>query len=123
MLITEKLVDSIPVISIEGEVDLYNAKELKDILDQRIKNQQYEIVVNLEKVPFMDSSGIGTLVTAMYKLKKYHGNLKVCHVHGSVAKVFKLTGMESHLQVLDNEETAIASLIAERESNPPLPPS
>ncbi len=119
MLIHEKIVDTIPVVSIEGEVDLYNAKELKDILDLKIKNQQYEIVINLEKVPFMDSSGIGTLVTAMYKLKKYHGNLKVCNVHGSVAKVFKLTGMESHLQVLDDEKTAISSLIAERESNPP----
>lgn len=119
MLIHEKIVDTIPVVSIEGEVDLYNAKELKDILDQKIKNQQYEIVINLEKVPFMDSSGIGTLVTAMYKLKKYHGNLKVCNVHGSVAKVFKLTGMESHLQVLEDEKAAIASLISERDSNPP----
>ncbi|GBF50258.1 anti-sigma factor antagonist [Leptospira ryugenii] len=114
MLIHEKIVDTIPVVSIEGEVDLYNAKELKDLLDQKIKGQQYEIVINLEKVPFMDSSGIGTLVTAMYKLKKYHGNLKVCNVHGSVAKVFKLTGMESHLQVLDSEQDAIKSLIAER---------
>lgn len=123
MLIHEKIVDTIPVVSIEGEVDLYNAKELKDILDIKIKNQQYEIVINLEKVPFMDSSGIGTLVTAMYKLKKYHGNLKVCSVHGSVAKVFKLTGMESHLQVHEDEKAAIASLIAERDSNPLPPPN
>ncbi|TGN19465.1 STAS domain-containing protein [Leptospira idonii] len=116
MLIHEKTVDTIAIISLEGEVDLYNAKELKDVLDKKIRNQQYEIVVNLEKVPFMDSSGIGTLVTAMYKLKKYHGNLKVCSVHGSVAKVFKLTGMESHLEVYQSEQTAVDSLIAERET-------
>ncbi len=116
MLIHEKTVDTIAIISLEGEVDLYNAKELKDVLDKKIRNQQYEIVVNLEKVPFMDSSGIGTLVTAMYKLKKYHGNLKVCSVHGSVAKVFKLTGMESHLEVYQSEQAAVDSLIAERET-------
>ncbi|BDA80110.1 anti-sigma factor antagonist [Leptospira kobayashii] len=115
MLIHETIIDSIPVIALEGEVDLYNAKELKDILDSKIKTQQYEIVVNLAKVPFMDSSGIGTLVTAMYKLKKYHGNLKVCHVHGSVAKVFKLTGMESHLEVYADEAAAIQAIIAERD--------
>lgn len=116
MVILEKSSNQVAIISIEGEVDLYNAKELKDILDDKMRKNQYEIVVNLEKVPFMDSSGIGTLVTAMYKLKKYHGNLKVCSVHGSVAKVFKLTGMESHLEVFDTEENAVLSLVKERGS-------
>ncbi|TGK82341.1 anti-sigma factor antagonist [Leptospira noumeaensis] len=117
MIIREKSSNQVAIITIEGEVDLYNAKELKDILDDKMRKNQYEIVVNLEKVPFMDSSGIGTLVTAMYKLKKYHGNLKVCSVHGSVAKVFKLTGMESHLEVFDTEENAVLSLVEERESS------
>ncbi|EOQ96554.1 putative anti-sigma F factor antagonist [Leptospira wolbachii serovar Codice str. CDC] len=116
MIIHEKSSNQVAIISIEGEVDLYNAKELKDILDDKMRRHIYEIVVNLEKVPFMDSSGIGTLVTAMYKLKKYHGNLKICSVHGSVAKVFKLTGMESHLEVFDSEENAVLSLVKERES-------
>ncbi|XDD54680.1 STAS domain-containing protein [Leptospira sp. WS4.C2] len=116
MIILEKSSNQVAIISIEGEVDLYNAKELKDILDDKMRKHQYEIVVNLEKVPFMDSSGIGTLVTAMYKLKKYHGNLKVCSVHGSVAKVFKITGMESHLEVFDTEENAVISLVNERGS-------
>ncbi|MCW7488905.1 STAS domain-containing protein [Leptospira meyeri] len=115
MVIHEKSSKQVVIITIEGEVDLYNAKELKDILDDKMRKHQYEIVVNLEKVPFMDSSGIGTLVTAMYKLKKYHGNLKVCSIHGSVAKVFKLTGMESHLEVFDSEEKAVLSLVEERE--------
>lgn len=116
MVIQEETKNKVAVITLEGEVDLYNAKELKDVLDAKIKSQQYEIVVNLAKVPFMDSSGIGTLVTAMYKLKKYHGDLKVCSVHGSVAKVFKLTGMESHLEVYDTEDAAIQSLVSARES-------
>ncbi len=114
MIIREKSSENICILEIEGEVDLYNAKEIKDILDEKIKAQIYEVVINLAQVPFMDSSGIGTLVTAMYKLKKYHGNLKVCSVHGSVAKVFKMTGMESHLQVYENEAEAIKAFVAER---------
>lgn len=109
MEILPRVVDSIPVLDIIGEVDLYNAKELKEAIDEIVKNQHYEIVINLEKVPFMDSSGIGTLVTSMYKLKKYHGNLKVSGISGSVAKVFKLTGMESHLEVFSSVQEAVAS--------------
>lgn len=109
MEITLSEVNSIPVIHIDGEVDLYNAKEVKDVIEGMVKNQKYEIVIDLEKVPFMDSSGIGTLVTGMYKLKKYHGNLKVTGVNGSVAKVFKLTGMESHLDIYPTIEDAVNS--------------
>lgn len=117
MLIQESVSKQVVIITIEGEVDLYNAKDLKDILDDKMRKHQYDIVVNLEKVPFMDSSGIGTLVTAMYKLKKYQGNLKVCSVHGSVAKVFKMTGMETHLEVFDSQEKAVQSLVDERNSH------
>ncbi|MCC5814722.1 MAG: STAS domain-containing protein [Leptospira sp.] len=109
MEIIHREVDSYPVLDIDGEVDLYNAREIKEAIDSNVKAQRYEIVINLEKVPFMDSSGIGTLVTGMYKLKKYHGNLKVTGVGGSVAKVFKLTGMESHLEVHATVEDAVAS--------------
>lgn len=102
-------VDSIPIIDVIGEVDLYNTKELKDLIDQLIKEGKYQIIINLEKVPFMDSSGIGTLVTSMYRLKKYHGNLKILKVVGSVAKVFKMTGMDAHLEIYENEEDAVKS--------------
>jgi len=116
MNLTERSSENVCVIEIDGEVDLYNAKSVKDLLEEKIKSQNFEVVVNLSKVPFMDSSGIGTLVTAMYKFKKYHGNLKVCSVHGSVAKVFKMTGMESHLQVYETEELAIQAFVSERNS-------
>ncbi|WCL49301.1 STAS domain-containing protein [Leptospira sp. GIMC2001] len=109
MEIIHRTFDSIPVLDIIGEVDLYNAREVKEAIDSIVKQQMYEIIVNLEKVPFMDSSGIGTLVTGMYKLKKYHGNLKVTGVSGSVAKVFKLTGMESHLEIHSSVEEAVKS--------------
>ncbi|MCX8000077.1 MAG: STAS domain-containing protein [Leptospiraceae bacterium] len=109
MELLRREVDSIPIIDIIGEVDLYNTKELKDLIDNLIKEGKYQIIINLEKVPFMDSSGIGTLVTSMYKLKKYHGNLKVLKVVGSVAKVFKMTGMDAHLEIFDNEEDAVRS--------------
>jgi anti-anti-sigma factor len=109
MEIIQRTIDSFPILDIIGEVDLYNAREIKDALDVIMKSQKYDIIVNLEQVPFMDSSGIGTLVTGMYKLKKYHGNLLVTGVSGSVAKVFKLTGMESHLEVYPTVEEAVAS--------------
>lgn len=109
MEIVQREVNSIPVIDIIGEVDLYNTKEIKDLIDQMIKEGKYQMVLNLASVPFMDSSGIGTLVTGMYRLKKYHGNLKIVNIMGSVAKVFKMTGMDDHLEIFNDEEAATNS--------------
>ncbi|MCB1142538.1 MAG: STAS domain-containing protein [Leptospiraceae bacterium] len=109
MEINKREVNSIPVVDIIGEVDLYNTKEIKDLIDHLIKEGKYNIVLNLKDVPFMDSSGIGTLVTGMYRLKKYHGNLKVVNIVGSVAKVFKMTGMDAHLEIFETEEEAVES--------------
>ncbi|HMV76787.1 MAG TPA: STAS domain-containing protein [Leptospiraceae bacterium] len=109
MELIKREVNSIPIVDIVGEVDLYNTKEIKDLIDQMIKEGKYQIILNLGQVPFMDSSGIGTLVTGMYRLKKYQGNLKIVNIVGSVAKVFKMTGMDAHLEIFETEEDAVKS--------------
>lgn len=116
MEIIARVNKSIPVLDIVGEVDLYNTKDIKDTIDNMIKQGKYQIVLNLLQVPFMDSSGIGTLVTGMYRLKKYHGNLKIINTVGSVAKVFKMTGMDAHLEIFDNEEDAVVSFLKENQA-------
>ena len=109
MEMIERENNSIQIIDVIGEVDLYNTKEIKDMRDEKIKAVKYQIILNLLKVPFMDSSGIGTLVTGMYRLKKYQGSLKIINIVGSVAKVFKMTGMDTHLEIFDSEEEAVKS--------------
>ena len=109
MEMIERENNSIQIIDVIGEVDLYNTKEIKDMIDEKIKAGKYQIILNLLKVPFMDSSGIGTLVTGMYRLKKYQGSLKIINIVGSVAKVFKMTGMYTHLEIFDSEEEAVKS--------------
>jgi anti-anti-sigma factor len=109
MEMIEREVGIVEIIDVIGEVDLYNTKEIKDLIDEKIKQGKYNILLNLAKVPFMDSSGIGTLVTGMYRLKKYQGSLKIVNIVGSVAKVFKMTGMDTHLEIFDNEDDAVKS--------------
>jgi len=47
----------------------------------------------------------------MYKLRKYGGNLKVCYVFGSVARIFKMTGLETSIEVYLEEDDAISSFL------------
>lgn len=110
MEIIQKEINSTPVISIIGEIDLYNSKELYEYLEEWIQKKIYTIILDVSQVPFMDSSAIGTLVNISHKLKKYSGSLKIINPKGSVAKVFKITNMEIHLSLHSSIENAFSSI-------------
>lgn len=99
----------IVVLDISGEIDLYNAPELKDTINQLIEDQKYNVIINLEKVSYIDSSGIGALISSLSSLKKYQGGLKIINVYASVRKVFELTKLTSFFEIFDSESDAVSS--------------
>ncbi|MCX7677700.1 MAG: STAS domain-containing protein [Spirochaetes bacterium] len=109
MDINKRTKDDIVLLDITGEIDLYNAPEIKDIINKLIEEKKYNVVINLEKVSYIDSSGIGALISSLSNLKKYQGGLKIINVYASVRKVFELTKLTSFFEIYDSEEDAIAS--------------
>ncbi|HPA64360.1 MAG TPA: STAS domain-containing protein [Spirochaetota bacterium] len=99
----------IVVLDISGEIDLYNAPEIKDTINQLIEDQKYNVIINLEKVSYIDSSGIGSLISSLSSLKKYQGGLKIINVYASVRKVFELTKLTSFFEIFDSESDAVSS--------------
>ncbi|TAL29466.1 MAG: anti-sigma factor antagonist [Spirochaetes bacterium] len=111
MDITKRTKGEITVLDISGEIDLYNAPEIKDIINKLIEEQKYNVIINLEKVSYIDSSGIGALISSLSNLKKYQGGLKIINVYASVRKVFELTKLTSFFEIFDAEADALASFI------------
>jgi len=74
-----------------------------------IEAKKYNIVVNLGRVSYIDSSGIGALISSLSNLKKYQGSLKITNLQGSVKKVFELTKLTSFFEIYNSEEEAINS--------------
>lgn len=109
MDISQKTVGDIVVLVIVGEIDLYNAPEIKDIINKLIEERKYNVVIDLEKVSYIDSSGIGALISSLSNLKKYQGGLKIINVYASVKKVFELTKLTSFFEIYDSENEALES--------------
>ena len=109
MDITTRTKGEIVILDITGEIDLYNAPEIKDIINQLIEEQKYNVIINLEKVSYIDSSGIGALISSLSNLKKYQGGLKIINVYASVRKVFELTKLTSFFEIHDSEDVAVES--------------
>ena len=109
MDINKRTRDEIVILDITGEIDLYNAPEIKDIINKLIEEQKYNVIINLEKVSYIDSSGIGALISSLSNLKKYQGGLKIINVYASVRKVFELTKLTSFFEIYDSEDDALAA--------------
>ena len=68
------------------------------------------IVLNLEAMPVLDSSGIGAIVNALRKAKKMGGDVKLVSPSPFAEKTFKMVGILSLFTVYDTEDSAVASL-------------
>lgn len=109
MEINRRETGDIAVFDINGEIDLYNAPEIKDKIKEEMNKGKVNIIINLDKVSYIDSSGIGVLISSLSNLKKVGGALKLINVYASVRKVFELTKLTSFFDIYDNESDAVTA--------------
>lgn len=109
MEINQRESGEIVILDVSGEINLFNAPEIKEMIDRLINDQKYRLVVNLEKVNFIDSSGLGALISGLTILKKHEGGLRIINISKNVQKTFELTNLTSFFGIYETEAEAIAS--------------
>jgi len=80
-------------ISIEGEIDIYNSNNFKKELSELIQSNPTDVYVNCEKLEYIDSTGLGALVSILKKVKQYNGDIHLFNLKANVAKLFKITDL------------------------------
>jgi len=101
---------NIYIIDIHGEMDLYNSYKLKDLVMKMLEKKVTKFVINLDKVEYIDSSGIGALIYICSTIKKMNLQLLVTNVHGSVKKVIELTKLMGYFPMAPTVNDAIKNL-------------
>ncbi|HOJ29620.1 MAG: STAS domain-containing protein [Spirochaetes bacterium] len=92
------------VISISGEVDLYNVSELKKALFSVTDGSYSSVVVDLKDVNYMDSSGIGALVAGQKKMRAHNGKFALMNIHDDVLNILKLATLDKFFTIYESEE-------------------
>lgn len=85
---------SICIVSLDGEVDVYTAPRLKEALVSAIEGGCSNVVVNLEGVGFIDSSGLGVLVSALRRARERDGVVRLVCTRDNILKIFRITGLD-----------------------------
>jgi len=95
------------VVEVHGEVDMHTSPKLHQLLREVCENQPAKIVVDLSKVEYMDSSGIGTLVEIFRRVKGFRGDMVLVSLQPRVRGVFEITKLDKFFTIRDSVAEAL----------------
>ncbi len=88
-----KVEDDITIVSCTGKLDASCSSHFKDYLKRLIEQGTFRLIVTMEGVDFLDSSGLGALVTCLRKTRDKKGDLKIAGLSPEVRAIFEMTGL------------------------------
>lgn len=97
------------VLAVTGEVDVYTAPRLREKLVELVSQGKHQIVVDLEGVDFLDSTGLGVLVGGLKRLRSHEGELSLVCTRQRILKVFEITGLTKVFSIFDSVDEAVAA--------------
>ena len=97
------------IIEVGGEIDVYTAPKLREQLIELVSDGCYHIVVDLEKVDFLDSTGLGVLVGGLKRVRNHDGSLQLVCTQEKILKIFRITGLTKVFPIHSSVADAIAA--------------
>jgi anti-sigma B factor antagonist len=101
--------DGIEVIDVQGEIDMYTAPRLRELLIDLVSKGSYRLVVNLDKVGFLDSTGLGVLVGGLKRVRAHDGSLDLVCTQQRILKILTITGLTEVFGIHQTVDQAIAA--------------
>lgn len=85
--------DGLTIVDVEGEIDVYTAPRLRELLIDLVNKGNFKLLVNMEKVDFLDSTGLGVLVGGLKRVRAHDGSLELVCTQERILKIFRITGL------------------------------
>jgi anti-sigma B factor antagonist len=110
MLKTEKINNTIVVKF--NKIDRFNAlisEPVKEDLKSFFNKPDTRLILNLEGIKFIDSSGFGVFLSTLKTANNNHGQFKICNINEEVMELFKLLQLHNVFELYDNLEDCLKS--------------
>lgn len=99
------------VVSLLGELDHHTAKEVKDLIEEIIKNRGVKnLLFDFSKLSFMDSSGIGVIIGRYKLICSIGGKVAISGATRTVARLIEMSGINKLINTYDSVDTALKTL-------------
>lgn len=81
------------VLKPKGEIDIYTSPKFKETLLNIIEEEEKDIIIDGESLEYIDSTGLGVLISGLKKLKKTDKNITIINLKPNINKLFDITGL------------------------------
>lgn len=106
-----KIKEDVLIVRLEGELDHHEAEILRNQWkDMMYENNIKHVILNLESLSFMDSSGLGVILGRYKEVLQLGGEMVVCSVTASIERLFNMSGMFKIIRLAENEQFALSTL-------------
>ena len=96
------------VVAVGGEIDVYTAPRLRDTITELVAAGNYDLIIDMEQVEFLDSTGLGVLVGGLKKVRAHDGSLQLICTQDRLLKIFRITGLAKVFTIHASTEAALA---------------
>ncbi len=101
MDIVERNVADVCVLSLCGRLDAYSAGEVEKRLDSLIEASQIRLVLSLERLDYISSSGLRVFLVAQKKMISLKGKLYLCNLQPAIKEIFAISGFSRIFRIFD----------------------
>jgi anti-sigma B factor antagonist len=107
--VTVRLASSagIQIIDVAGEIDVYSVSRLKTALVNALSEAPSEIILDIRKVRYIDSTGLGVLIGGLRRIREHGGSIKIVVIDVHIRKILEITGMSGIFALYETESEAV----------------
>lgn len=87
------------ILEVGGEVDVYTAPRMREQIVDLVTEGRYHLIVDMEAVEFLDSTGLGVLVGGLKRVRAHEGTLQVVCSQERILKIFRITGLTKVFEI------------------------
>ncbi|MFG0328197.1 MAG: STAS domain-containing protein [Phycisphaerales bacterium JB037] len=101
--------DGTRIIAPRGDIDMVGSPTLRGVLHEAHDDRVQRVIVDLEQVGYMDSSGLATLVEAMKLGRSRNASLILCNMGDRVRGIFEIAKLDQYFKITASLDEALAS--------------
>ena len=87
------------LVDLEGEIDIYTSPKLKESLIEALEDKNSNMLIDFLKVDYVDSTGLGALISILKKVKESDNMVYVENVKPNIRKLFDITNLDKVFEI------------------------
>ena len=97
------------VVQVDGQLIVGNRQELKQLVQEALDHNERKFLVDFSKAGYIDSSGLGALVSISKKVREQGGELRLSGLNEDLRSLFELTKLDTLFSISDSTKQALAA--------------